>query len=244
MRERTDVDVNLDQREAGWEFDDAVADEFDSHVRKSIPNYDTIQNQVVKLTDWFSKASRSDTFYDLGCATGETIERLVQHHRGTETEFVGIDIEEAMLSKARERLNVHDSVRLVNQDLTDPPAFENATVITSLFTMSFIPEGERRELIERIHHDLETGGAFIFVEKTRAQSGHFQDIWNEHYWDFKQSRGLDPEQILGKADTLRGQLRPLTTDEYRSMLTDAGFETTKVGQFYKWLPWTGVLAKK
>lgn len=244
MRERTTVDAEIEQDESGWEFDESVAENFDSHVRKSIPNYSTIQTQAVKLTDWFVKSDDAGVVYDLGCATGTTIDSLVTHHRGADTEFVGIDVEQAMLDKAREKVGVHDHVTLKNQDLREDPRLPDASVVISLFTLSFIPEGDRAELLSQIYDQLKRGGALIFAEKTRADSALFQDIWNEHYWDFKSSRGLDDDQILGKARTLRGQLRPLSVDEYRAMLRDAGFADENVDIWYKFYPWLGVVARK
>lgn len=244
MKNRTTVDTDIEQDDAGWEFDEAVAEHFDSHVRKSIPNYDAIQTQTVKLTDWFVRGEPQDHIYDLGCATGETLDLLAQRHRGSDVTFTGIDVEEAMLAKARERLAHESNVTLTCDDLREDPRFPNASVVVSLFTLSFIPEADRAELLGRIYNDLDRGGALIFCEKTRASSAFFQDVFTEHYWDYKASRGLDDDQILGKARTLRGQLRPLTIDEYRTMLADAGFASENVEVWYRYYPWLGVVARK
>jgi tRNA (cmo5U34)-methyltransferase len=149
-----------------------------------------------------------------------------------------------MLQKARERVGEHDNVTLVAADIADQ-TFPNATLVTSLFTLSFLREERRRALFERVYDDLDYGGAFVFVEKTRAASPFFQDIWNEEYWDFKAEKGLTEEEIIGKAKTLRGQLRALSLDEYEAMLADAGFDAERsVDIFVKWYPWTGFVARK
>ena len=244
MEKRTMVDAEIEQAEAGWEFNQQVAESFDSHVRKSMPNYSKIQHQVVKLTDWFMRNEDGEVVYDLGCATGQTLDLLIQHHRGGDARFIGIDVEEPMLEKARERVGYYDHVTLQNANLRHDPQFPSATVVISLFTLSFIPEEDRAMLLDRIYTDLARGGALIFCEKTRAESALFQDIWNEHYWDYKASQGLSPEQILGKASTLRGQLRPLSEREYMAMLTNAGFEREHIDVWYKWYPWMGFVARK
>ena len=241
MQDKTTVDDGLSNDEAGWEFDESIAREFDEHVRKSIPNYDEVHKQVCKLTDWFVRSDSDNRIYDLGCATGETLERLDERHSDTHIEYVGIDINEAMLSVARERL-ADTRAQLINRDLSSGVRLTNATVVISLFTMSFLPEQDRCELIRHIYDELPKGGAFIFCEKTRSESSTFQDIWNEHYWDFKQDQGLTEEQIMGKAKTLRGQLRPLQLSEYKHTLRDIGFSDIDV--WYKWYPWSGVLARK
>jgi len=246
MQEKTTVDGSLEQSEGGWTFDEQVAEEFDAHVRKSIPLYEQVQSQVVDLADWFLQSEGEEKVYDLGCATGTTIEQLVNRY-GTEgpPSFVGIDIQAPMLDRARERIGDCSNVDFLQADVSSHMSFPGASMVISLFTMSFVREEDRRELVQQIYDDLEYGGAFVFAEKTRARSSQFQDIWNEEYWDFKASQGLSEEEIIGKAKTLRGQLRPLTVAEYEDILTDAGFDVDRdVDVFFKWFPWTGMVARK
>lgn len=247
MKSQTPVDDDLDQQEGGWEFDADVAAEFDTHVRKSIPHYTAIQTQVAKLSDWFltGDGTTPEYVYDLGCATGETISRLIDHHDGTAAiKYVGIDEQPAMLEQADAKIPSQADYRLVNNDISVDPAFPDATLVISLFTLSFLPEQDRQRVVNAIYDDLHRGGAFVFCEKTRAGNALFQDIWTEHYWDFKRSQGLSDDQILGKARSLRGQLRPLTRAAYDEMLTTAGFDADDIGVFFKWHQWTGFIARK
>jgi tRNA (cmo5U34)-methyltransferase len=246
MENKTTVDADLEQQEGEWRFDEEVAEQFDDHVRKSIPLYEEVQTRVVKLSDWFIQSENNEYIYDLGCATGTTIENLVEMH-GAEAppEFMGIDLQEPMLRKARERCKEYNNVNFIQGDISNHLSFTDAMLIISLFTMSFIREKNRQQVFNQIYNDLESGGGFIFVEKTYASSSYLQNIWNEEYWDFKSEKGLSDEQILGKAKTLRGQLRPLTINEYENMLDKAGFDIDQnVDIFFKWFPWTGFIARK
>lgn len=246
MKERTTVDTDIEQKEGEWEFDADVAEQFDEHIRKSIPLYDEVQTRVVKLSDWFVQSHGSEYVYDLGCATGTTIRRLVERHGATgPPEFVGIDIQAPMLEKARERCSEYGNVNLIQADISTQQSFARATLVLSLFTLSFVREEKRQRVLSQVYDDLERGGAFIFVEKTHAASPTFQNIWQEEYWDYKSEQGLTDSQILGKAKTLRGQLRPVTVDEYDELLATAGFNVEDdVDVFYKWFPWTGFVARK
>lgn len=246
MEDKTSVDTGLEQTEGEWEFDEEVAEKFDDHVRKSIPLYEEVQTRVVKLSDWFLQSEGEEYVYDLGCATGTTIQRLVERH-GTSgpPQFLGIDIQAPMLEKARDRCDEYDNVNFIQGDVSNHLSFPGATLVLSLFTMSFVNEQHRQAVFDQIYDDLQRGGAFVFVEKTRASSSTFQDIWNEEYWDFKSEQGLTDEAILGKAKTLRGQLRPLSVEEYEELLADAGFDVDdNVDVFFKWFPWTGFIARK
>lgn len=256
MKTTTNVGDDIDQDEAGWEFDDDVADQFDSHVRKSIPHYNEIQTQVAKLSDWFITTTGDDpadppVVFDLGCATGETLTRLAERH-APGIHLVGVDEARPMLDKAANKVPTTASLELREQDITaDAFTFDTAdtvdgppTLVTSLFTLSFLSFDARRALIADIYDTLPSGGGFIMAEKTRPESGFLQSVYSEHYWDRKSANGLADDEILGKARSLRGQLRPMTVTQYQQMFADAGFRHDDTGVFFKWNQWVGIVARK
>jgi tRNA (cmo5U34)-methyltransferase len=242
MKSETNVGDEIEQTEGGWEFDDSVAEQFDQHVSQSIPSYRKVQDHVTKIADWFLADGERETVYDLGCATGTTIKRLIEtRDRSDPIRYVGIDEARPMLKQAEEKVGVYDTVRLVEEDLTVDPQFPNASLILSLFTLSFLSEGDRRRLLEAAYRDLDSGGALVFVEKTYPEHARFQAMFREHYFDYKQQY-FDSEEVVDKAKSLRGQLRPLSRSEYRDLLADAGFED--VEPFYQKYMWWGVIARK
>lgn len=242
MKSETPVGDNIQQSEGGWEFDEDVAGEFDKHVRQSIPGYRRVQDHVAKIADWYLSDTSRSRVYDLGCATGTTIERLLEtRDRSAPLNVIGIDEARPMLKQADEKVGHYDNVRLVEEDLTVDPSFPNATVILSLFTLSFLPEHDRAAVLQAAYDGLERGGALVFVEKTYPESARFQAMFREHYFDYKRQY-FEPDEILGKAASLRGQLRPLTTEEYRGMLREAGFE--EVQPWYRKYMWWGIIARK
>lgn len=242
MKSETNVGDEIEQTEGGWEFDDDVAEQFDKHVSQSIPSYRKVQDHVTKIADWFLADGERETVYDLGCATGTTIQRLIEtRDRSDPIRYVGIDEARPMLKKAEEKVGVHDTVRLVEEDLTVDPQFPNASLIISLFTLSFLSEGDRQRVLDAAYRDLDRGGAIVFVEKTYPEHARFQAMYREHYFDYKQQH-FDAEEVVDKAKSLRGQLRPLSRSEYRAMLDRAGFEN--VEPFYQKYMWWGVIARK
>lgn len=242
MKSETTVGDEIEQTEAGWEFDDGVAEQFDQHVSASIPSYRKVQDHVTKIADWFLTDGQRETVYDLGCSTGTTIKRLIEtRDRSQPVRYVGIDEARPMLKRAEEKVGIHDNVRLVEEDLTINPQFPNASLVISLFTMSFLAEDDRQELLNSIYRDLDKGGALVFVEKTYPTYARFQSMFREHYFDYKLQH-FEEEEVLGKAKSLRGQLRPLSQGEYRDMLETAGFE--EVQPWYQKYMWWGVIARK
>jgi tRNA (cmo5U34)-methyltransferase len=242
MKSETNVGDEIEQTEGGWEFDDGVAEEFDRHVSQSIPTYRKVQDHTTKIADWFLSDGSDEVIYDLGCATGTTIKRLIEtRERTNQIQYVGIDEARPMLKQAEEKVGIYDNVRLVEEDLSINPNFPNASLIISLFTLSFLPENDRQSVLDAAYEDLDEGGALIFVEKTYPQHSRFQAMFREHYFDYKQQH-FEAAEVVDKAKSLRGQLRPLTKTEYREMLRSAGFD--EIEPWYQKYMWWGIIARK
>lgn len=239
-KERRSVDETITAVPGEWRFDQDVSKAFDSHVRKSVPFYDEIQRMVVELSEYF--VQDQSVIYDLGSSTGETLKLLSTEHAGKEdVQFIGFDLSESMINEARKKVD-RPNVRFHHKNIMDVEFSPPAHFITSLFTLQFLTLAERRILLARINQGLIEGGGFLIVEKVCADHSLFEDIWTELYWDFKQRQGLTPEQILEKANSLRGILRPLTTEENRDILFKTGFSRVEI--FFKWYNWAGFLAVK
>ncbi len=238
--EKKVVDAALSAVPGAWRFDDEVSKGFDSHVRKSVPFYEEVQRMVVELSEYFIRDQSA--VFDLGSSTGSTLEQLSQAHRPKENvQFTGIDVSEPMIREARKRLEA-PNVRFVHQNILDVEFSPPAHFVTSLFTLQFLTISERRELLARVSDGMVEGGGLCIVEKTRAQTAFFEDIWLELHWDYKRRQGLTPEQILEKANSIRGVLNPLTTEENIELLNQTGFDRVEV--FFRWYNWTGFLAVK
>lgn len=237
---RKPVDDTISAVPGTWRFDEEVSQAFDSHVRKSVPFYDELQRMVVEISEYFVRDQ--SIIYDLGSSTGATLQMLGEAHAAKENaQFVGFDLSESMVVEARKSVKF-PNVRFFHKNILDVDFTPQANFVTSLYTLQFLTLAERRELLARINHGLVEGGGLLIVEKTRAETSFFQDIFIELYWDFKRRQGLTPEQILEKANSLRGVLNPLTTEENLDLLYQTGFSQVEV--FFKWYNWTGFLAVK
>ncbi|MFO7593988.1 MAG: methyltransferase domain-containing protein [Pseudomonadota bacterium] len=238
--EKKVVDSALSAVPGAWRFDEEISKGFDSHVRKSIPFYEEIQRMVVELSEYFIRDQ--SVIYDLGSSTGSTIEQLSNAHKAKEnTQFTGFDISEPMVQEARKRIT-DSNVRFIHKNILDVDFSPPAHFVTSLFTLQFLTISDRRELLARVNEGMVEGGGLCIVEKTRAQDSFFEDIWLDLHWDYKRRQGLTPEQILEKANSIRGVLNPLSTEENIELLNQTGFSRVEV--FFRWYNWTGLLAVK
>ena len=233
------VDEAISAVEGGWEFTSEVAESFDTHVRKSIPLYDEVQQMTVDMSEWFVKDN--SVVYDIGSSTGETIYHLMKKHRNKKNvRFIGIDKSRMMVKQAQRKVAAAN-IKFLHQDIMQT-AFKESDLCISLFTMQFLTISERIQILQKMYECLNMGGAFIMAEKIQAEEGRFNDLWMELYWDFKKKQGLTDDQILHKARSLRGVLIPMTLTENIKLLKMAGF--TNIDVFFKWYNFAGLLAIK
>jgi tRNA (cmo5U34)-methyltransferase len=239
-RESRSVDDTISAVPGEWRFDKNVSKAFDSHVHKSVPFYDEIQRMVIELSEYFVRDH--SVVYDLGSSTGTTLGLLSSVHAGkADVQFIGFDLSPSMVKEARKKVN-RPNVRFHHKNLMDAEFSPPPNFLTSLFTMQFLTLAERRALLMRINEGLIEGGGLLIVEKVSAEHSCFEEIWTELYWDFKRRQGLTPEQILEKANSIRGVLKPLTADENIDLLRQTGYSQVEV--FFKWYNWAGFLAVK
>ena len=59
---------------ANWSFSGKTAENFDSHINKSIPLYLWIHEIGLQLSDFF--LTNETIAYDLGCSTGAFLKKL------------------------------------------------------------------------------------------------------------------------------------------------------------------------
>lgn len=89
MSAHIQADEAITTEASNWVFDEHVAPHFDEHVRKSVPEYDRVQELAVTFSDWFTHPE--STVLDFGAATGETIHRIQKRHSKS-LKLIGYDI--------------------------------------------------------------------------------------------------------------------------------------------------------
>ncbi len=224
---------------AGWSFGGETPQRFDRHIGRSVPNYEAGHTLIEQVSDFFV---RSDSIaYEIGTSTGTLLRRLAKRHPHG-TCWIGIDVERAMIEHAR-AVNSQTSlnVEYLLADACDVD-YEASDFIASYYTIQFVPPRRRQNLIDLIYKSLNWGGAFVLFEKVRAPDARFQDMMSTLYVDYKLENGYSPQEILGKASSLKGVLEPFSTKGNLDMLHRAGF--VDVMTIYKHVCFEGFLAIK
>lgn len=215
------VGDDIVQRRANWSFDGKVADTFVEHARKSIPGYDEGHAMICALSDFFCMPD--SRCYEIGTSTGQLIAQLAHHHAHKPSiQWVGIDPVQAMIDKASAHCASYKNISMICEDirLLD---LENADLIVAYYTLQFIPPKDRQHVIDKIYHALNWGGGFIWFEKVRGPDARFQDILVNLYTSFKIQNGFSADEIIAKAESIKGVMEPFSSQGNLDLLKRAGF---------------------
>ena len=219
---------------------------FDEHIDWSIRGYSNLLGDVISFSRYFVEDNTN--VVDIGCSTGKTTEKMLLHNKDhcKNATYVGIEIAKGFYDNLDERLVdlskkepwaqvefIKDDVRHYN--------FDNCSLVTSIFTLQFMPKRHRQEVIQNIYNGLNEGGAFIFGEKIYTEDAFIQDILTFNYYDFKR-QNFETQDIMDKEITLRHMLKPNTWPEIETMLKSSGFRSVQV--FWQNFLFLGAIAIK
>jgi len=210
-------------------------DDFDTHISTSIPNYLSIQEMILNMSDYFIESGTN--IYDLGCSKGTLLEKIRDKNDKKDTVYYGYDISENLLPDSKKNL-IYLHKNLI-KDSTE--LFNNASLMLSIFTMQFLPKKNRLDVLKNVYNNLNKGGALVMCEKVYAENSNIQDINTFLYYDFKK-RTYTNDEILSKETDLRSIMKPLTYEENVNMLKEAGFKNTEC--FYRFYNFAGLLCIK
>lgn len=103
----------------------------------SVSSLKTWREEAVKLLN----LERGDLVVDIGCGTGLNF-ALLQEAIGPEGRIVGVDLTDAMLEQARQRIAEHGwkNVELVQSDATQYEFPTQVDGVISTFALTFIPD--------------------------------------------------------------------------------------------------------
>ena len=223
-----------------WSFNDKVSKVFDNHVRQSIPLYDQFHAQISKIAEFYCKDD--SVIYDLGCSTGNFIKEISKIKRKN-LNIIGIDDSKKMiqLCKLKTENIKKNKITLKCIDMFKVK-FEKSDLIMCCLVLPFFKRQKQEQLINKIYQSLNNNGAAIFLNKSISKYSHFENIFNQIYFDFKLSKGISASDVLKKTQSLRSSHTLNTTEEDLKFLKKTGFK--KIDIFFKYLNFTGFLVEK
>ena len=206
---------------------------FDNHIDKSIRGYSHLWGDILTLSKYFIEDYTQ--VVDIGCSTGKLLKGMIEQNNEhiPNAQYTGIEIEDDFYGDYTFDENKHEQLSYFRGDVRDYN-FQNCSLVTSIFTLQFMSPKDRQDIINKIHSGLNTGGAFIFSEKTFSCNPRIQDMMTFTFYDYKRKNFSDKE-ILDKEVQLRHMMKLNSKTELYEMLNTAGFEVHNFWQNFNFM---------
>ncbi len=224
-----------------WTFGKNIPLSFDDHIKRSIPGYDVSLNLITELSTYF--LTDNSICYDVGFSTGKLISNIYEINKGKKIKLIGVEPEKKMVNffKKTKIYRKSNNIKIINENIENI-RIENCDLIISHYTLQFIRQNLRIEILKKFYDNLNLGGAFIFFEKVHGNNSRFEKIFSDLLTDFKLKNNFSDEEIVNKNKAIRGVLNPLSINENLALLKRAGFKKLQI--IYHNINFAGILAIK
>jgi tRNA (cmo5U34)-methyltransferase len=225
-------------------FNEDVARVFPDMIKRSVPGYPTIVENIGVLAGHF--AQPDSLLYDLGCSLGAVTQALRRHVRVEGCKVLAVDNSSAMVERCREYLQAQDAMfqellpaAVVQADILNLQ-WQPASLVALNFTLQFIAPGQRLELLSQIRQTLLPGAALILSEKLCFTDNQQQHLLTDLHLAFKRANGYSELEIAQKRSAIENVMLPDTLEQHRKRLLAAGF--TQVIPWFQCLNFASLVA--
>ncbi len=225
-------------------FNEDVARVFPDMIKRSVPGYPTIVENLGVLAAQF--AQPHSVLYDLGCSLGAVTQALRRHVKTDGCRVVAVDNSHAMVERCSEYLHAQDAmfqellpVEVVEADILALD-LRPASLVALNFTLQFVAPQQRQELLARIRQALLPGGALILSEKLCFEDEAEHALLGELHLAFKRANGYSELEIAQKRSAIEHVMKPDSLEQHRERLLAAGF--SKVVPWFQCLNFASLIA--
>lgn len=219
---------------APFQFSEKVVAVFEDMIRRSVPGYELTLTAIEAIAGREVRAG--SRVYDLGSSLGASVESVWRAVRGKEVEIHGVDNSAAMVTRARELLDLPGVFFHEGDAVSWPMA--GASLIVMNFTLQFVPLAERQALLTRCCQALAPGGVLFLSEKFVSPCEEDGEWLQELHWEFKRQQGYSELEIARKREALEEVLFPELLEVHEQRLQEAGFsQVTQVLQCLNFASW-------
>jgi tRNA (cmo5U34)-methyltransferase len=175
-------------------------------------------------------ATAGSHLYDLGCSLGASSLAMRQNLQVPDCTIVGVDTSQPMLERCRNIVDTdtHDTpVELICKPLQEVEII-NASVVVLNFTLQFVEQAQRDNVIRNIYSGLRPGGIMVLSEKVVFEDPHLDQLNIDLHHEFKRANGYSDLEIAQKRDSIEDVLIPETLKQHRQRIAQAGFNSCDV----------------
>lgn len=223
-------------------FDEKVASVFEDMVLRSVPGYKALNELLPTVANKFIQPKTN--VYDLGCSLGEASLRIAKSIHCCEVTIFAVDNSQAMIDRLIERIASLGINTLIKPKFANVVEVEikNASFIVLNYTLQFIDQLQRDELVTKIYSSLNKQGGLLLSEKIRYEDQNEEMLMQALYDNYKRDNDYSDLEISQKREALENVLVRDTNEQHLNRLHKAGF--SKVNILAKHLNFVTYLAVK
>jgi tRNA (cmo5U34)-methyltransferase len=209
------------------------ASEYDRKVRQTIPFYERIHSEVIRLV----KVIKPDVLYwlDTGCGTGHLAEQALALFPGTR--FILADPSEPMLAQARTRFAGTSKECVMILPATDSAGLlahtrrGSAEVITAVQCHHYLHEEGRFKALQACFESLSRGGLFVTFENVAPSSWEGVRFALQGWKSYLMAHGRTAEEADKHLARYGTEFFPITVAQHLEFFTKVGFSVAELFWF-------------
>lgn len=228
MSQKDSIFAELKEAIEPFRFDKAVAEVFDDMIKRSVPGYEVLVEQLAVLAN--QVVTEDSNVFDLGSSLG-AVSFGIRRKLGAKGNYnschlYAIDNSRAMVEKSRLLLNAYPSDLPMTIEENDIQHVEirNASLVILNFTLQFIPVEDRLKLLKNIYDGMNEGGVLVLSEKLTFEDTKVDKLVVGLHEDFKRQQGYSELEISQKREALQNVMIPESLTQHKVRLAEAGFE--------------------
>lgn len=225
-----------------FKFDQKVAAVFPDMIKRSVPGYRNIIHQIQHLAANY--VAKNSNCYDLGCSLGAASLAMSHGNSKSGVRIIAVDNSDAMIERCITNIQGfkhHTPIQLVQADIQDVP-IENASMVVLNYTLQFIQQPLRFNVLKRIYQGMRKGGILLLSEKIIFADKKINQLMIEQHHQFKRENGYSELEISQKRSALETVLVPETMPQHIQRLNDIGF--SHVNSYHQQLNFVSFIAIK
>lgn len=214
-----------------------VVDGYDVHIRKLIPGYEVVHQQIQALLKTY--VNEHAHVLIVGCGTGYELGYLLQLFPNWS--FTATDLSATMLDKAKQYIQPLDALHRVEFTLADVDQLktdQTYDAALSILVTHFVPYSQKLNFFKAIDSRLKQQGVFIGFDLTEMKNDQERGMLKH----ICEANGLSTAQSTAMLSRLADDFYPLSEQETFEQLSLAGFGS--IQRFTQILSYQGFMALK
>jgi len=206
-----------------FQFDEKVAAVFPDMIKRSVPGYAEVIHHIRLLASLYILPKTK--CYDLGCSLGAATLAMSCGNQQSEVEILGVDNSSAMIERCSN--NIHNfkhqtPIKLIKDDIQNID-IKNASMVVLNYTLQFIPQTERYDVLNKIFQGMVSGGILVLSEKITFPDKQINQLITKLHHQFKRDNGYSDLEISQKRNALETVLVPEDRNTHVERLQNIGF---------------------